>query len=154
MKTKYNQKYLYHQRLPLRIKISVSYHGFFPRSIGVFIFSSKVDLKQIKSSIYDFWMLNMVENNQAMTKKIFWSESFWNISLWKDFPLSEKKLTSLTINTKPFYINRQTYFGRESRALIWSPLSVDFPSKGCVGYRSLGPGFFFFFFTFIYFVSY
>lgn len=24
------------------------------------------DLKQIKSSIYDFWMLNMVENNQAM----------------------------------------------------------------------------------------
>lgn len=52
------------------------------------------DLKQIKSSIYDFWMLNMVENNQAMTKKIFWSESFWNISLWKDFPLSEKKLTS------------------------------------------------------------
>ena len=66
------------------------------------------DLKQIKSSIYDFWMLNMVENNQAMTKKIFWSESFWNISLWKDFPLSEKKLTSLTINTKSFYINRQT----------------------------------------------
>lgn len=103
------------------------------------------DLKQIKSSIYDFWMLNMVENNQAITKKIIWSESFWNISLWKDFPLSEKKLTSLTINTKPFYINRQTYFGRESRALIWSPLSVDFPSKGCVGYRSLGPGFFVFF---------
>ena len=66
------------------------------------------DLKQIKSSIYDFWMLNMVENNQAITKKIIWSESFWNISLWKDFPLSEKKLTSLTINTKPFYINRQT----------------------------------------------
>lgn len=106
------------------------------------------DLKQIKSSIYDFWMLNMVENNQAMTKKIIWSESFWNISLWKDFPLSEKKLTSLTINTKPFYINRQTYFGRESRALIWSPLSVDFSSKGCVGYRSLGPGFLFCFFYF------
>ena len=106
------------------------------------------DLKQIKSSIYDFWMLNMVENNQAMTKKIIWSESFWNISLWKDFPLSEKKLTSLTINTKPFYINRQTYFGRESRALIWSPSSVDFPSKGCVGYRSLGPGFLFCFFYF------
>lgn len=106
------------------------------------------DLKQIKSSIYDFWMLNMVENNQAMTKKIIWSESFWNVSLWKDFPLSEKKLTSLTINTKPFYINRQTYFGRESRALIWSPLSVDFPSKGCVGYRSLGPGFLFCFFYF------
>ena len=106
------------------------------------------DLKQIKSSIYDFWMLNMVENNQAITKKIIWSESFWNISLWKDFPLSEKKLTSLTINTKPFYINRQTYFGRESRAFIWSPLSVDFPSKGCVGYRSLGPGFLFCFFYF------
>ena len=109
------------------------------------------DLKQIKSSIYDFWMLNMVENNQAITKKIIWSESFWNISLWKDFPLSEKKLTSLTINTKPFYINRQTYFGRESRAFIWSPLSVDFPSKRCVGYRSLGPGFLFCFFYFFIF---